>query len=75
LNTEVHDKKATYAKRVSPAIRSRLYEVNFNIKKHEHDEVCALAKKKFPQFSYSVIRTQVMKNDLRQLSMKATMTS
>ena len=75
LNTEVHDKKATYAKRVSPAIRSRLYEVDFNIKIHEHDEVCALAKKKFPHLPDSVIRTNVMKNDLRQLSMKAKMMS
>jgi len=75
LNTEVHDKKATYAKRISPAMRSRLYEVDFNIKTHEHDEVCALAKKKFPQLSDSEIRTQVMKNDLRQLSMKANMMS
>ncbi|WP_190319869.1 AAA family ATPase [Candidatus Enterovibrio escicola] len=75
LNTEVHDKKATYAKRVSPAMRSRLYEVDFNIKIHEHDEVFALAKKKFPQLPDSVIRTQVMKNDLRQLSMRAKMMS
>lgn len=75
LNTEVHDKKATYAKRVSPAIRSRLYEVGFNIKTHEHDEVCALAKKKIPHLPDSVIRTNVIKNDLRQLSMKAKMMS
>ena len=72
LNT---DEKETYEKRVTPAMRSRFYDIKFDLEAHQIDEVCELSKRKYPQVPDETIRELVTANDMRRLTTKAKMLS
>ena len=73
LNTDPNNTSATYESRVTPAMRSRFYAINFDIQKDQIDEVSKIAKKKYPQMPIDTIRQLVSSNDIRKLSIRANM--
>ena len=75
LNTERNSKKSSYENRVTPAMRSRFHAINFDIHKDQVDEVCKLAKNKYPNLPKKIIHKFVSDSDMRQLSSKAKMLS
>ena len=68
LNT---DKKETYERRVTPAMRSRFYDIKFDLEDYQIDEVCELVKKKYPQIPNETVRELVTANDMRRLMTEA----
>ena len=72
LNT---DEKETYEKRVTPAMRSRFYDIKFDLEVHQIDEVFGLVKNKYPQVPDETIRELVTANDMRRLMTKAKILS
>ncbi|MBT4731254.1 AAA family ATPase [Candidatus Woesearchaeota archaeon] len=70
LNT---DEKETYEKRVSPAMRSRFYDIGFDVQEHQIDEVCRVAKNKYPKVPDDIIRKLVSDSDMRKLTTRARM--
>ena len=68
LNT---DEKETYEKRVTPAMRSRFYDIKFDLDDYQIDEVCELVKSKYTIIPDETIRKLVTANDMRRLMTKA----
>jgi len=73
LNTDSNIKKETYEKRVSPAMRSRFYSIQFDIKENQIEEVCEIVKQKHPHVPDDLIRQLVSNSDFRQLTMRSKM--
>ena len=73
LNTDSNIKSETYEKRVSPAMRSRFYSIQFDIKENQIDEVCEIVKKKHSHLPDNLIHQLVSNSDFRQLTMKSNM--
>ena len=68
LNT---DEKETYEKRVTPAMRSRFYDIKFDLDDYQIDEVCELVKSKYTMIPDETIRKLVTANDMRRLMTEA----
>jgi hypothetical protein len=56
-------------------MRSRFYDIKFDLEAHQIDEVCELSKRKYPQVPDETIRELVTANDMRRLTTKAKMLS
>jgi len=73
LNTDLNDKHGSYEKRVTPAMRSRFYSIDFDVKEIQVDEVCKQVQIKYPKVPDELVRNLVRESDFRQLTMRAKM--